>query len=58
VEDNWGLGSLGTTDHRATSIGNVFDFTQNPRKFKSIRSRYSARYFESEAEPPQHGDSE
>lgn len=58
VEENWGLGSLGTTDGRATSIGNVFDFTQRPRKFKPIGSRYSARFFENEGAGTQHGDPE
>ncbi len=36
VEDVWALGRLGTTDTRATSIGDVFDFTQKPRKFAVI----------------------
>jgi hypothetical protein len=28
IEQNWDLGSLGSTDQRATSIRNMFDFTE------------------------------
>jgi phospholipase C len=28
IEQNWGLGSLGSTDQRATSISDMFDFTR------------------------------
>lgn len=45
IENVWGLGQLGTTDTRATSIVDCFDFTQKPRKFKSIGSEYSRAYF-------------
>jgi phospholipase C len=45
IEDNWGLGTLGTTDVRATSIVDCFDFTQQPRKFRQIPSSYSSEYF-------------
>jgi phospholipase C len=45
VEDNWGLGQLGTTDARAKSIVNSFDFTQPPRKFVQIPSSYPRSYF-------------
>jgi phospholipase C len=46
VEDNWGLPRLGTTDVRAASmIDDVFDFTQAPRKFVTIDSKYSKAYF-------------
>jgi phospholipase C len=34
IEQNFGLGSLGTSDVDATSIGDVFDFTQRPIRFK------------------------
>jgi phospholipase C len=34
IEQNFGLGSLGTSDVNATSIGDVFDFTQRPNHFK------------------------
>jgi phospholipase C len=34
VEQTFGLGSLGTTDATANSIGDVFDFTQAPAAFK------------------------
>ncbi|HLY03058.1 MAG TPA: alkaline phosphatase family protein [Candidatus Cybelea sp.] len=46
IEGTWSLGSLGTTDQRATSIANCFDFTQQPRKFSAIPSLYSRAYFE------------
>ena len=44
IEDNWDLpvGALGTTDQRATSIGNVFNYNQKPRKFKAIPASPSA----------------
>jgi phospholipase C len=46
IENNWNLGHLGTSDVRATSIGNCFDFTQPPRKFEPIQAKYSRAYFE------------
>lgn len=46
VEQNWGLPSIGTTDARATSIGDVFDFKQPPRKFVKIAAPFSRSYFE------------
>ena len=45
IENIWGLGSLGTTDKRANSIVDCFDFTQSPRPFKQIPSSYSRSYF-------------
>ncbi|HLY03126.1 MAG TPA: alkaline phosphatase family protein [Candidatus Cybelea sp.] len=33
VEQNFGLGSLHTTDESATSIGDMFNFSQKPTKF-------------------------
>ena len=58
IEQNWNLGSLGTSDVRATSIGNLFDYLQQPRAFKKIASKYSAEYFESRPLALQHGDPE
>lgn len=46
IEGTWNLGSLGTTDERATSIVDCFDFTQQPRSFTSIPSAHSRAYFE------------
>jgi phospholipase C len=46
IENNWNLGQLGTTDTRATSIIDCFDFTQKPRKFKPIPVNLSRSYFE------------
>jgi phospholipase C len=45
VEDNWNLGQLGTTDGRAKSIVDSFDFTQPPRTFQKIPSSYNREYF-------------
>ncbi len=49
IEDNWGLPRLGTTDTRANSIVDSFDFTQPPRKFKKIPSKYPMEHFEHQA---------
>jgi phospholipase C len=46
VEQTFGLGSLGTTDVRATSIGDVFDFKHGPRTFTPIAAKYSKAFFE------------
>lgn len=45
IEDNWNLGRLGTTDTRAQSIIDCFDYSQKKIKFKKISSQYSAQYF-------------
>ena len=45
IEDTFNLGRLGTTDSRATSIEDCFDFTQPPRTFQAIPSSLSKRYF-------------
>ncbi len=45
IENVWGLRRLGTTDSRAGSIGDCFDFTQTPRKFSVIAAKYSKSYF-------------
>ena len=58
VEDVWGLGRLNTTDTRARSIVDCFDFTQQPRPFTAIPSEYSVRYFENERPSGQPVDSE
>jgi len=53
VEDNWELGRLGTTDvHSADFAGDFFDFSQNPRKFVPIGSKYSRSYLL--GRPPSH----
>jgi phospholipase C len=33
IEQNFGLGSLHTTDATSTSIGDIFNFSQKPTKF-------------------------
>jgi phospholipase C len=45
VEDTFNLGRLGTTDETTNSIGDMFDFTQSPRAFQQIGSKYSRAYF-------------
>jgi phospholipase C len=50
IEDTWDLGRLGTSDVRATSIGDCFDFTQQPRAFVPIPAKYSRAFFENQ--PP------
>jgi phospholipase C len=45
IEQVWDLGSLDTTDKRATSIADCFDFTQSPRAFTPIPTKYSRAYF-------------
>jgi phospholipase C len=49
IENTFGLGSLGTSDKRATSMVDCFDFTQSPRSFSVISSKYSHSYFEHRA---------
>ncbi len=58
IEDNWSLGRLGTTDKRASSIGDVFDYSQSPRQFTSIPSQHDAKYFRAHAGKTQYGDPE
>ncbi len=50
IEDAFRLPRLGSraagyTDRRASNIVDSFDFTQEPRKFYSIRAKYPASYF-------------
>ncbi|MGB6521128.1 MAG: alkaline phosphatase family protein [Candidatus Cybelea sp.] len=46
VEENWDLPSLGTSDKNAASfLDDFFDFTQQPRAFVPIGSKYARTYF-------------
>jgi hypothetical protein len=53
VEDTFDLGRLGTTDATTNSLGpengsqggDMFDFTQSPRQFQAIGSKYSRSFF-------------
>ncbi len=45
VERTFDLGSLHTTDERATGIGDCFDFGQPPRTFTKIPSSHTKEYF-------------
>ncbi len=58
IESNWNLGSLGTTDARATSIGDTLNYRQKPRKFTTIPSKHSRAYFLRQDHTLQRGDSE
>jgi hypothetical protein len=58
VENNFSLGSLGTTDARATSILDCFNYNQKPRSFTTIPSQHDAQYFITHREPFSHGDPE
>jgi phospholipase C len=45
IEENWGLGSLGSSDADSSSLGNAFDFSMHPRKFQKIQAKYSLDFF-------------
>jgi phospholipase C len=45
IEYTFDLGSLGTTDVRANSITDAFNFRQSPRKFLKIQAHYSREFF-------------
>ena len=48
IEDNWGIGRVGdqSLDIKSGSIGNMFDFTVNPRMAKLLLSRDSGMVIE------------
>ena len=56
IEGNWNLGNLGTSDVRATSIGDVLNYDQSPRSFTAIPSKRSVQFFISHSRAIQHGD--
>ena len=45
MEEVFGLPSLGGTDQRANAFDDSFDFSQKPRKFKTIPAKYPSSYF-------------
>jgi len=45
VEENFGLGSLGTTDQRADNLSDCFDYSMIPRVFVPIPASKNAEYF-------------
>lgn len=45
IEDNWNLGRLNTTDVRANSIDDVFNFSQKPRPFQTVPADRSLDFF-------------
>ncbi|HZY96871.1 MAG TPA: alkaline phosphatase family protein [Candidatus Cybelea sp.] len=45
IEQNWGLGSLGTSDARAASLSDCFNYLQTPIPFKPIASQHSKQFF-------------
>ncbi len=55
IERNWDLKSLGTTDVRSNSIGDMFDFQIAPRAFAAVPGSRSPSYFETRSpsfDPP------
>lgn len=44
VEETFGTNSLGSTDTRANSIVDMFNFSQSPSKFKPFSARYGQQY--------------
>lgn len=45
IEQNFAAGSLGSTDVRANSIGDLFDFGQAPKKFQPFHAPYPETFF-------------
>ena len=45
VEETFALPSLGSTDARANSMADSFDFAQAPRAFRPVAAGYSVQYF-------------
>jgi phospholipase C len=45
MENNWDLGSLGTSDQRAASIIDCFNYSQSPIPFTPITAEYGRSYF-------------
>jgi phospholipase C len=45
IEQNFGTGSLDSTDASANSLGDVFDFTQTPPRFHTFDAPYDAEFF-------------
>ncbi|HEY1653911.1 MAG TPA: alkaline phosphatase family protein [Candidatus Tumulicola sp.] len=45
IEETFGTGSLGSTDVRANSIQDVFDFSQKPGTFRPFAAPYPQSYF-------------
>jgi phospholipase C len=59
IEDRFGLPQLAGSDTRATSPAkDCFDFSQPPRKFVPIKSKYPASYFLHESEDFQPPDND
>ncbi len=56
LEQNWNLASVGTTDQRANSIADVFNYSQSPRAFSSIKSKFTAQHFIDRPHRVQQGD--
>jgi phospholipase C len=52
IEQTFGTASLGSTDVRANSIGDAFDFSQQPSKFQPFAAPYGENYFLREHEAP------
>jgi phospholipase C len=49
IEDNWGLPTLGQTDATSADfVNDFFDFSQPPRNYSPIQTKYSKAYFEAQ----------
>jgi phospholipase C len=51
IEQNFGLGSLGTTDVSANSMSDIFDFNQKPNKFTAAHVPHADACAKSTANP-------
>ncbi|MBV8373789.1 MAG: hypothetical protein JOY69_11065 [Candidatus Eremiobacteraeota bacterium] len=45
IEETFGTGSLGSTDTRANSISDIFNFSQSPTKFTPFAAPFGETYF-------------
>jgi phospholipase C len=45
IEDNWALGRLGSSDARANSIADVFDFSRKPRAYVPVSVAHPRSFF-------------
>ena len=45
IEQNFGTASLGSTDARANSIGDIFNFSQKPTPFQPFNAPFGESYF-------------
>ena len=56
IEQAFSLPSLHSTDERANSLIDAFDFTQKPRPFVRVPTRYGKKFFLNVKQPKPEGD--